>query len=92
MILAAITIVPARLATSAGMRRMPQYGTLVEGSRRMARVAQPLREIRVNFALPPTSSSEFLYTVLGRQIDPASSWVGIIETDGHVSYTISPAQ
>jgi hypothetical protein len=92
IVLAAITLVPARIAFAPPMRRMPQYATLVEGSRRMARIAQPLREIRTRFDLPPASRSDFLYLALGRRLDPASSWVGVIDSDGSVSYTVSPAQ
>jgi hypothetical protein len=74
-------------------QRMPEYGVLLDGSRKIAKIAQPMRAIRANFALPPTSSSEFLFTILGGRIDRASPWVGVIMHDGNVAYErVSPAQ
>lgn len=92
IVLAAVTLIPVRMSFAPPMRRMPQYAALVEGSRRMARVSQPLREIRARFDLPPTTRSDFLYIALGRQLDPASSWVAVIDSDGSVSYSVNPAQ
>ena len=74
-------------------QRMPEYGALLDGSRKIAKVAQPMRTIRANFALPPTSDSEFLFTILGGRIDRASPWVGVIMRDGNVTYErVSPAR
>ena len=72
---------------------MPEYGILLDGSRKIAKLAQPMGAVRANFALPPTSDSEFLFTILGGRIDRASPWVGVIMRNGNVTYDhLSPAR
>jgi hypothetical protein len=65
---------------------MPEYGVLLEGSRKIARLRQPMRAIRTEFRLPRTSDPEFLYTILAGRMDSQSSWVAVIESDGAVVY------
>jgi hypothetical protein len=82
----ALAMVPARVRLGATMHRMPQYGLLVEASRQIRNRHQPMRAIRTDFALPPTSSSEYLYRTLGGRIDRSSPWIAIITEDGEVMY------
>ena len=79
-------MVPAKTRFAATMHRMPQYGLLVDASRRIKSVGQPMRSIRTEFSLPPTTDPEYLFRVLGGRIDPASPWTSVIMTDGRVIY------
>ena len=78
----ALAITPSRIRFAAQLHRMPQYGPLVNGSRALAQQGRPLREIRTEFSLPPTSDSTFIYQILGGRIDRASPLVGVITSDG----------
>ena len=82
----ALAVVPARIRFATTLHHMPQYGALVDGSRKMARLGRPMRAVRTEFDLPVTSDSEFLFTILGGRIDPQSPWIGTIAADGGVSY------
>lgn len=86
LLIGALAIAPARIRTAATLHRMPEYGLLVDGSREVARQARPVRSIRTEFTLPPTSDPQFIYQILGGRIDPASRWIAIIKSDGHVFY------
>ena len=86
LLVAALALVPARVRFAATMHRMPQYGLLVDASQRIKNLRQPMRSIRTEFALPPTGDPEYLYRLLGGQIDPASPWVSIITADGRIVY------
>jgi hypothetical protein len=81
---------PARLRQSRSMHRMPEYRPLVRASRVMAARGQPLRRIDAAF-LAPTSSSTFLYEILGGRLSPDSPWIAIVEPDGDVRYERSDA-
>ena len=65
---------------------MPEYGPLVDGSRKMARLTQPMRTIETEFTLPPTVDPVFAYRILGGQTDRKSPWVGRITAEGDVVY------
>lgn len=82
----ALALVPARAQHATTMHRMPQYGLLVDGARKIWRVGQPMRAVQTDITLPRTSNPEFLFRALGGQIDPASPWIGVITTDGDVVY------
>jgi hypothetical protein len=86
LLIGTLALVPARMRFAATMHRMPQYGLLVEASRKITNLRQPMRAIRTDFTLPPTTDPEFLYRVLGGRIDRTSPWVGIITADGQVVY------
>ena len=86
LFLGASALVPARVSLAATMYRMPEYKVLVDASRRIRSRNQPMRQIRADFPLPPTSDPEFLYRVLGGRIDRASPWVSIITSNGQVEY------
>ena len=77
---------PARVRFGATMHKLPQYGVLVEGSRKIRSSRQSIRAIRTELKLPATSNPEFLYKVLGGRIDRASPWIGVITSDGRVVY------
>jgi hypothetical protein len=82
----AVAIVPARTRFAGTLVRMPEYGALVDGSRELVRQARPMRAVRTEFSLPPTSNPQFIYEILGGRIDLASPWIGVIQPDGHVVY------
>ncbi len=86
VLLGALAMVPAKVRLAATMHQMPQYGLLVDASRRIKSVGQPMRSIRTAFSLPPTTDPEYLFRVLGGRIDPASPWTSVIMTDGQVVY------
>ena len=86
MFVAAIALVPARLRLAATMYKLPEYHTLVEGSRKIARTGQPMRAISTAFPLPPTSDPEFLFTVLGGRIQRDAPWFARIGVGGEVTY------
>jgi hypothetical protein len=82
----ALAVVPARVRFAATMHRLPEYGVLVEASRKIASMGQPMRQIVTEFALPETSDPEYLYRILGGRIDRASPWIGVITPTGDVIY------
>jgi hypothetical protein len=86
VLIGALVISPARIRAAATLHRMPEYGLLVDGSRELARQARPIRAIQTEFTLPPTSDPQFLYQILGGRLDPASRWIAVIKSDGHVAY------
>jgi hypothetical protein len=86
LLIGALAIVPARLRFAATMHRLPEYGILVEASRKIASRGQPMRKIVTEFALPKTSDPEYVYRILGGRIDRASPWIGVITPAGDVVY------
>ncbi len=86
LLVGAVALVPARLRFAATMHRLPEYGVLVEASRKIASMGQPMREIVTEFALPKTSDPAYIYKILGGRIDPASPWIGVITPTGDVVY------
>ncbi len=82
----ALTIVPARYRHAMTMAQMPLYGAVVDASRTLAQRGVPMREIRTQFRLEPTSDPAYIYRLLGGRIDPASPWVAVITPWGGVAY------
>jgi len=58
---------------------------LLDGSRALVQLQRPVRAIRTEFALPPTSDPEFIYGILGGRIDRTSAFTGVIAADGRAS-------
>src|SRR5262249_49355107 len=81
-----LAMVPARLRHAAPMFKMPEYRVLLDASRKIASLGQPMRAIRLEFTLPPRNDPEFLFLVLGGRIDPQSPWIALIASDGTVTY------
>jgi hypothetical protein len=81
-----LALIPGRLRLAATMHKMPEYGVLVDGSARIVNLRQPMRAIRTEFKLPPTSDPEFLYRILGGRLDRAAPWVGVVTGDGQVLF------
>ena len=90
-LLAALAFLPTRLHHAATMFQMPQYRILVEASRKVRRFGQPMRQIRADFPLPPSSNAEFLFEVLGGTIDRGAPWASVIHADGTVTFRQLPA-
>jgi hypothetical protein len=82
----ALLLVPEKVRYAHSFNRMPQYRVLVEGSRRIRAVPQPMRAIRTEFKLPPTANPEFVYQVLGGRIERTSPWMALILPDGGVVF------
>ncbi len=89
-LLAALAFVPIRLRNAATMFQMPQYRTLVDASRKVRSFGQPMQSIRTEFALPPSSNAEFLFEVLGGQIDRRAPWTCLIRASGDVTFRQVP--
>jgi hypothetical protein len=83
---AVLASVPARLAYSATLHRMPEYAPLVEGSRRAVRQRQAMRAIETEFTLPAPSDPTFVYRILGGRLDKDSPWIARIRSTGDVDY------
>jgi len=86
----ALAFVPTRLRHAATMFQMPQYRVLVDASRRVKSFGQPMRQIRTDFALPPSSNAEFLFEILGGTIDRRAPWVCVIRANGEVTFQQVP--
>jgi len=86
LLAAAVAIVPMRLRHATVFFRLPVYQALIDGSRRIATLRQPMRAIRTEFALPPTGDPEFAYLILGGRLDRQSPWIGVITPTGEVKY------
>lgn len=82
----AVALVPGRIRHERVMGPMPEYGLLVDASRRIQRLGQPMRGIETDFTLPPTANPEFLFEVLGGRIDRHARWICRIHADGTLSY------
>lgn len=82
----ALAIVPMRRGHAMTINQMPEYGAIVHASRVIANRGISVRAIRTNFKLPPTNDPEFVYRILGGQIDRTSPWVALIEPSGEVAY------
>jgi hypothetical protein len=90
MLVAALAFVPIRVRNAATMFQMPQYRILVDASRKVRTFGQPMRQIRTDFALPPSSNAEFLFEVLGGTIDRRAPWVCVIRANGEVTFSQVP--
>jgi len=86
LLIGTLAAAPAKYRLSTTFHRMPQYGLLVEASRKIKGQGQPMRSIRTEFALPPTTDPEYLFKVLGGRIDRESPWASVITADGDVRY------
>jgi hypothetical protein len=82
----AVALVPGRIRHERVMGRMPEYGLLVDASKRIQRRGEPMRAIETDFTLPPTADPEFLFEVLGGRIDRKARWICLIRADGSLSY------
>jgi hypothetical protein len=85
-----LAIAPSRVAFGRSLPQMPEYRLLVDASRKIAKVPQPMRAIQTEFKLPPTADPAFLYTILGGHIDSASPFVAVIKSDGGVAFEKIP--
>lgn len=81
-----LTQVPERLRYSATLHKMPEYGALVDGSRKIAGRRQPVRGIETDFTLPTPTDVMFIYRIFGGEDDPASPWIARITSTGDVVY------
>jgi hypothetical protein len=86
MLLLALAIVPARLRHERALPRLPEYELLVDASRKIRNMRQPMRAIETDFNLPPTGDPAYLFSLMGGQIDRNSRWVAVIHADGRIDY------
>jgi hypothetical protein len=83
---AVAALVPGGLRPHPTAYRMSDYGVLLDGSRKIARLKQPMRAIRTELGLAPAGAPEFLHTILAGPVDPKSGWVALIKADGSVVF------
>lgn len=81
----ALALLPGRVRQARTIHRMPGYGLLVDGSREVLRRGVSVRAITADF-LPLGADPEYLFTVLGGNLDPDGVWVAHIQPDGLVSW------
>ena len=86
LLVGAVAIVPARLRYAATLPRLPAYGILLDASRQIIRLKQPMRSIHPQFALPASTDPEFMFRILGGRIDQRAEWRAEISPDGRVTY------
>ena len=86
LVAAGLALTPGRVQFAATLHRMPEYGPLVDGSRRLVERGFPVRAIRTDFTLPPTADPEFLYRVLGGRIEPSSHLTATVTREGQIVY------
>ena len=86
VLIAAVSRTPARLDYAATMHRMPEYGVLVDASRRAVAQHYPLRAVVTDFPLQPTVDSGFIYRILGGRLSRDATVIAVISRDGSVSY------
>lgn len=86
LVVAAVALVPARLRFADTMHKMPEYAALVEASRALVAGGQPIRAIRTDFTLPPSSDAAFIFTILGGRLQPDAPRVATITRRGEVRY------
>ncbi len=86
LLIVALAAAPSRVQYGNTLHRMPEYGPLVEGSRTIARRGIAMRDIRIEFTLPPTGDRTYIYRLLGGRFDPKSPWVAVIARNGSVTY------
>ena len=79
-------VIPARVQMSGTLQKMPENRALLDASRRIVRLRQPMRAVIADFPLPPTAESDFLYRVLGGELQRGAPWMAVIRRDGHVEY------
>lgn len=84
--------VPIRYRTSqnATFFRFPNYGSLLRGSREVARRRPDIREIRTSFELPPSTDPAYLFTLLGGRLNPDGPLIALVAEGGSVSYVQAP--
>jgi hypothetical protein len=89
IVLAALVLVavPARLAETMTIHRLPEYGALVRGSREIRRHTPVVRSIDTQFVLPDSTDRRFLYEILGGRIAPDAPFGATITADGHAIFT-----
>ena len=86
VLLVAVAITPARVRFAATMHRMPEYGWLLDGSKRLVERGHSVKGIRTQFPLPLSADPEFLYRILGGRIDPSAEFTALLTRDGQVAY------
>lgn len=86
LLVGALLLIPGRLEFAATLFRMPQYETFVRASRTIVMSRQPMRAVRAGFEIPPTSSPEFIFTILGGRIERGAMWWAEITPDSQVVY------
>ena len=81
----ALALLPGRVSQARTIHRMPGYDLLVDGSREVLRRGVTVRAITADF-LPTGADPEYLFGLLGGDIDPEGAWVARIQSDGLVSW------
>ena len=86
LVVGALATVPGRVRFAATIHRMPEYGILLDGSRRLVERGQPVKGIRTQFPLPASADPEFMFRILGGRIDPSAQFFALITREGEIAY------
>lgn len=78
--------VPPRLAVTRNIHRLPEYETLVQGSRAIARRTLEVGAIASSFELPTSTDPTFLFVCLGGRLSTSAPYDAIIGADGTVTF------
>lgn len=81
-----IVVLPNRMYASMSLARLPEYGTLVRGSREVRRHAKTVRYLDTAFTLPPSTDRTFIYELLGGRVTGDAPFGASIEADGRVVF------
>jgi hypothetical protein len=77
---------PARLAHSHTWYRMPQYGPLVTGSKRVVARSTAVRRLETTFPMPPLSDAAYPYEAMGGRFSEEAPFDAVIDDRGHVHF------
>ena len=91
LLIVALAVMPSRYDLAQRTLRLPEYAALVRGSVEIRRHTPEVFQINVDFDLPYTAETDFLYTVvLGGRVTPSAPYVAWIDRTGQVSYRPAP--
>jgi len=78
---------PARFRESQATNRLPTYGALVRGSQEIRRRASEIRSIDVEFAVAPSTNTNFIYErVLNGRVTSTAPFAATIRSSGEVAF------
>lgn len=92
LLLAVIAAQPSRHAYSLTINRLPEYGAIVRGSKEIRRRLPEIRSIDLEFPVPPTTSSTYIYErILGGSVTRTAPFAATIDRSGRVRFITLPA-
>jgi hypothetical protein len=87
LLLLVIVAQPERFRESQAINRLPTYGVLVRGSREIRRRTSEVRTIDVEFAVAPSTNTNFIYErVLNGRVTSTAPFAATIRSSGEVVF------